>query len=310
MYADPPFVRAHSLVVGDGHVLDVREYGSASGTPALVLHGGPGSGCSPLLRRFFNPERFRIVCVDQRGAGLSQPVGGIVHNTTTHLLADLRRLREHLRIAQWIVVGGSWGATLALAHAADAPDAVAGLVLRSSFLARAEDIHWFFQGARGLEPDAWQAFAAVAPASRRETLLPWLEQTLSQGSAEEQHQAALAWWRWEQALGGRATPAEPNAAVTAGLVNRYRVQSHYLLNDCFLRERPLLTRCVQVPAVPTVLLHGRGDRVCRPEGAVLLQQALPHAQLQWVDAAGHDPGHPAMVSAMVQVLDASAQVLA
>jgi proline iminopeptidase len=303
LFPDPPLLRAHALAVGEGHVLDVREYGSAHGTPALVLHGGPGSGCSPLLRRFFHPGRFRIVCIDQRGAGWSQPAGGTEHNTTAHLLADLRRVREHLDIARWLVVGGSWGATLALAHAADAPRAIAGLVLRSSFLARREDIDWFFQGARSEQPEAWQTFAAAAPAGEQEALLPWLARTLSVGAAEQQRGAALAWWRWEQALGGASSQPEPQAAVVAGLIQRYRVQSHYLLNHCFLDERPLLTRCALVPTVPTLLLHGTLDRVCRAEGATLLQQALPHARLLWVAGAGHDPTHPAMAAAMVQGIE-------
>jgi proline iminopeptidase len=310
LYPDAPLLRRHALAVGDGHVLDLAEYGCADGVPALVLHGGPGSGCSPLLRRFFDPQRFRIVCVDQRGAGLSTPRGGTTHNTTTHLLEDLRRVRRHLGVARWLVVGGSWGAALGIAHAADDPDAVAALLLRSSFLARAEDIAWFFQGAADTAPAAWQHFAAAAPPADRTALLPWLARTLREGDAGARRSAALAWWQWEQALAGTHNDAPAGAALDAlidPLVDRYRVQSHYLLQNAFLTDPPLLQRCARAPEVPTLLLHGRVDRVCRPEGARALRRALPHAALQWIDGAGHDPAHPAMVTAMVNALDAYAE---
>jgi proline iminopeptidase len=280
----------------------VQEFGHALGVPALLLHGGPGSGSSPLLRRFFDARRFRLICVDQRGAGASTPRGAVEHNTTPHLLDDLRAVRAALGVQRWLVVGGSWGATLALAHAADAPQAVAGLLLRSSFLAGAADIAWFFQGAAEVEPAAWQRFAAAAPPAERHALLPWLARTLQHGTRAAREQAALAWWQWEQALAGTRAGAPDGDALSA-LVDRYRVQSHYLVHQCFFAGTPLLLRCALVPRVPTLLLHGRADRVCRPEGALALQRALPHAQLQWIDDAGHDPTHPAMAAALVHTLD-------
>ena len=155
LYETTPAWRSEWLEVDGGHSLHVQQFGAPDGLPVLVLHGGPGSGCSPLLPRFCDPRRYRIVCPDQRGAGQSRPSGEVAHNTTAFLLADLRTLRAHLQIARWLVVGGSWGATLALAHAADAPEAVAGLLLRSSFLARAQDIAAFFDGAAHGRPQAW-----------------------------------------------------------------------------------------------------------------------------------------------------------
>ena len=302
LYPDAPMRCRRALAVGDGHVIEVQEHGDAQGIPALVLHGGPGSGCSPLLRRFFDPQRFRIVCVDQRGAGASRPRGNLEHNTTAHLIEDLRAVRCELGIAQWLVVGGSWGAALALAYAADEPGAIAALLLRSSFLARAEDIEWFFGGAAGEAPEAWDRLAAAAAPTERSRLLPWLAATLRDGAADDRLRVALAWWHWEQALSGTRA-AEPEGEALAILVDRYRVQSHYLVNDCFLARPTLLKRCERMPRVPTLLLHGRADRVCRPPGAVALHQALPHARLQWIDGAGHDPTHPGMVDAMVRVLD-------
>lgn len=279
LFDDTPPFATHALPVGDGHVLQVQEFGRADGVPALVLHGGPGSGCSPLLRRVFDPTRWRIVCPDQRGAGGSRPRGGTAHNSTAELLADLRSIRERLAIDRWVVVGGSWGATLALAHAADQPSAVTALLLRASFLARREDIDGFF-GTLSLDE---------------------LAAALSSADAAERERAALAWWRHEQSLAGTVAP-EPQGEALAAQVDRLRVQAHYLRHGCWLQSPSLLERCEAVPRVPTRLIHAREDRICPPDGALALQRRLPHATLQWVDGAGHDAGHPAMVTAVMGAL--------
>jgi proline iminopeptidase len=267
LHPDTAPFRTQDLPVGDGHVLHVQEFGRPDGQPALVLHGGPGSGCSPLLRRFFDPARYRVICADQRGAGLSRPRGGIEHNTTAHLLADLRRLRAHLGIARWLVVGGSWGAALALAHAADDPQAIAGLLLRSSFLAREQDIRAFY------------------------------------GEPADCRRVALEWRQREQVASGLDADTPPADKTLDALIDRYRVQSHYLMHRCWLNAPTLLERCEVMPRVPTLLLHSRDDRVCPPDGAAALHARLPHGTLRWVDGAGHDPSHPAMATAMVEALD-------
>jgi proline iminopeptidase len=291
--------------VGNSHVLHVQEHGRPDGIAAVVLHGGPGSGCTPLQRRFLDPARYRIVCIDQRGAGLSRPRGETAHNTTTDLLRDLRQVREALQIERWLVVGGSWGATLAVAHAADEPEAVAALLLRSSFLARAEDVAWFFGGAAAQAPQAWQRLKDAVPDG---PVLAGLAHQLRRDEPEPRRAAALAWARWEKALAtGAQDDTTPCTDVLDALVDRYRVQSHYLLHDCWLSAPTLLERCEAVPPVPTLLLHGTADRVCRPEGALALHRALPDSQLQWVDGVGHDPTHPAMAGAMVAALDAYAR---
>lgn len=283
LHDDSPPLARHALPVGGGHVLQVLEHGRADGIPAVVLHGGPGSGSSALLRRFLDPQRYRIVSVDQRGAGGSTPRGAVVANTTAELLADLQHVREALQIERWLVVGGSWGATLAIAYAATEPQAVLALLLRATFLARREDIA-LFCAAADLD------LAALAGA-------------LHGADPQVRDHAARHWWLAEQGLSG-ATPSEPgDAAALAALVDRYRVQSHYLQADCFLTEPPLLERCALLPRVPTLLLHGLADRICPPAGAQALLQRLPHAALRWIDGAGHDPGHPAMVAAMVEALD-------
>jgi len=263
-----------------------------------VLHGGPGSGCTPLLTRFFDPERYRVICVDQRGAGGSRPAGCTEHNTTSHLLLDLRLLREHLGFDRWLVVGGSWGATLALLHAIDEPRAVSGLLLRNVFLVRRLDVDAFF----GLDTEVgWQAWTAAVPSvSRQVWLVDALNVVFKYGSEQEQRELARFWWSWECARNGLARAAPPDAEA---LVQRYRIQSHYLSHHCWLSDRPLLDRCAALPIVPTLMLHGSADAVCPPGGAEALQQRVPHAMLRWITGAGHDPMHPEMVSAMVDALD-------
>jgi proline iminopeptidase len=290
--------------VPGGHEIHVQQSGAPEGRPAVVLHGGPGSGCSPLLARFFDPACYRIICIDQRGAGLSRPHGSVVNNTTADLLADLRAVRSHLGIERWLVVGGSWGATLAIAHALDAPAAVAGLLLRGLFLARAQDIDAFFDGALHGRPQAWASFERRA-ASQGVSLLDLLHRSLASDDPAEAAATALHWWRWEQHLAGHDAAAEPDAQACAGQVARYRIQSHYLRHRCWLCT-PLLARTARLPRVPTLLLHGEHDRICAPEGASAFARAQPLAQLRWIDGAGHDPAHPGMIDAMVHALDAFA----
>ncbi|MDE1929508.1 MAG: alpha/beta fold hydrolase [Burkholderiales bacterium] len=295
-------MRDWTLAVDGGHVLRVREYGRADGLPALTLHGGPGSGCSPLQPRFFDPQRYRVICMDQRGAGLSEPRGGIEHNRTDDLVADLRRLRERLGLDGWLVVGGSWGATLALAYAAADPAAVRGLLLRSSFIARRADVATFFEGSAGLRPRAWQRLRAALPAGR--DTLAALTEALHGPDRAARERAAQAWWCWEQALTqGDEAVAPPQGAALAQQVDRLRVQAHYLVHDCWLAHPPLLERCAALPRVPTLLLHARDDLVCPAAGALALHARLPHARLQWTERGGHDPTQPQMLAAMVAALD-------
>lgn len=328
------------LDVGDGHRIHVRQFGRPDGPPAVVLHGGPGSGGSVLLPRFLDPAIHRIICPDQRGTGGSTPRGGLAANTTDDLLADLGRLRRALQIPRWLVFAGSWGATLALCHAADEPAAVSGLLLRATFVARDRDVDWFFRGARALRPRAWARFAAVLPAQAHERPLDHLARRLIDEDAGDRATLARAWFAWEQALsapssspepggttspepGGTTSPTPPrrDAPDTSGvhgtpdapdahgglLVDRYRVQAHYLRHGCWLDRPSLLERCARVPPVPTLLLHGAEDIVCRPFAALEVVRALEAAgvpvRFRLVDGVGHDPTHPAMVDAIVRAGD-------
>ena len=247
--ADLPLLKTHEIAVGGSHVLQVQEFGAPDGLPAAVLHGGPGSSASPLLRRGFDPAHWRLVCIDQRGCGASRPRGETADNTTALLVDDMRRVRAHLGITRWLVMGGSWGASLALAYASVEPQALLGLLLRASFLARREDVDAFFGPAAGAQrPRAWHRLTQDVPAP----LLPMLARALQHGTRAEQEQAATAWWRWEQALGnGLEDPPPLQGEALARQVDRLRVQAHFLVHGCWLDEQPLLARCAQLPAVPT-----------------------------------------------------------
>lgn len=305
MPADLPLLKTHAIAVGALHRLQVQEFGAPDGRPAVVLHGGPGSGSSPLLRRGFDAQRWRVVCIDQRGCGGSTPRGETAENTTAHLLEDLRLVRRRLGIETWLVSGGSWGASLALAYAAFEPQAVSALLLRATFLARREDIDGFFGPvAAAQRPRAWQRLTATFA----QPLLPALARALHEGTRAEQERAAAAWWAWEQALGNGIEVPPPLAGdALARQVDRLRIQAHYLLHDCWLDHPPLpalCALCVALPRVPTVLLHARDDLVCPAAGALALHAALPHASLRWLDTGGHDAAHPLMQAANAEALAA------
>ena len=333
---DLPLLSRETWAVPGGHQLMLTQHGCADGQPVLVLHGGPGSGCAAWLRRGFDAALYRVICLDQRGAGASQPAGATRHNSTAHLLADLRRLRQHLAIRRWLVVGGSWGATLALAHVADQPEAAAGLLLRASFLARDSDIAAFFQRSTAHNAAAlaaWDVLAGLLPGAARQALLPAIAAQMGvvddaaaadlnidpdpdpepdpditpPPPTDPQRTLATAWWLWEQALASDTPAGPPPSGLALDLlVARYRVQSHYLRHGCWLQQPSLLDLadrlCHAAPALPTLLLHGTADRVCPPAGAALLHQHLPHSQLRWASGAGHNPTHPAMAGLFRQAV--------
>lgn len=291
-----PFASGH-LDVGDGHRLYHEQCGRPDGLPLLYLHGGPGSGASPGQRRLFDPGVFRMVLFDQRGCGRSQPGGEVRANTSAHLVADIEALRAHLGIERWLVVGGSWGAGLALAYAAAHPAACRGLLLRAVFLGRASDLDWFFRAAQARHPAAWAALTRQLPGAGGDVLAA-LHAGLHGGSADTALRCALAWRAWEAALAGEPEPPAPDAAQAAALVNKYRVQSHYLTQGCFWGERDLLTRAHGLGGVPSAIVHGEADEVCLPEAARELHAHLPGSRLHWVAGCGHDLFAPAMARAL------------
>ena len=295
--------------VGDGHLLYVEQCGSADGTPMVYLHGGPGSGCSPKHRQFFDPTLCRTVLFDQRGCSRSLPRGALLHNHTDALVQDMETLRRHLGISRWLVVGGSWGAGLALAYAAAHPQACLGLVLRGVFLGRAADIDWFFQGAAQLLPDAWQKLterADQAPVSTADEVLAWFYAGLHGPDAETALACSMAWEAWEQSLSQQRAVAPRDLATgdteAALLIDKYRIQSHYLSHQCFRAGAGLLANEGNLSSLPVAILHGRLDWICRAEAAWDAHRSLPGSRLQWVEGCGHNPFEPANAAALVATI--------
>jgi proline iminopeptidase len=294
------------LDVGDGHRIYYEQCGAAAGIPVIFLHGGPGSGCSPRHRQLFDLTRYRVTLFDQRGCGRSLPRGSVQANTSDALVADIERLRQHLGIERWLVFGGSWGAGLALAYAAAHRTACLGLVLRGVFLGRASDVDWFFQQARQFLPDAWALLAAQASQGAHSDLLRWLHDGLHGGDPQAALSRAMAWETWEASVSQRQKvapgPGLPPAEAAAALVDKYRIQSHYLTNGCFWGESALLARARSLAGLPTAILHGRLDWVCRPQSAWEVHQCLPGSRLQWLDGCAHSPFEPPMSQALAQAL--------
>jgi proline iminopeptidase len=272
----------------------------------VYLHGGPGSGCSPRHRQFFDPGLCRTVLFDQRGCGRSLPRGALLHNHTDALVHDLETLRLHLGIARWLVVGGSWGAGLALAYATAHPQACLGLVLRGVFLGRASDIAWFFEGAARILPDAWQQLAGKVPGEKSKAVLQWLHTGLQGNDAAAALACALAWEAWEQSLSQQCSVAPRVLSLqdteAALLVDKYRIQSHYLIHQCFRDGAGLLPRPDALSGLPTAILHGRLDGICRPQAARDLHRDLPGSRFQWVEGCGHNPFEPGNAAALVAAI--------
>lgn len=294
------------LDVDAPHRLYIEECGNPKGKPILFLHGGPGAGCEPYHRRFFDPEVWRIVLFDQRGSGRSTPHAELTDNTTWHLVADIERIRETLGIDSWHVFGGSWGSTLALAYAETHPARVKGMVLRGVFLCRPHEIDWFYQqGASRLFPDYWEDFLApIDPAKRGELVKAYYE--LLTGKDELKRMAAAkAWSFWE---GRTATLlnnkdiadhfAEPHVALSMA-----RIECHYFNHDSFFEPNQLLRDAHRLAGIPGIIVHGRYDVICPIENAWELAKAWPDAELQIMPNSGHSAAEPATRKALVAATD-------
>lgn len=294
-----------NLPTGDGHTLFLAQYGQPDAPAAIVLHGGPGSGTQVSVLEWFDLERQRVVLFDQRGAGKSQPQGEIHNNDSAKLVADIELIREQLRIERWMVVGGSWGATLALLYAAHHAHRISAMVLRGSFLASQRELHWFFQSLRAMVPQAWEQLTFGWHDDQQQQVLATLGRQLLQGSAAEAEDAATRWGAYEdavmQAMSGKlAAPVAPAAAAKASArtIGKYRIQAHYLLSAGFTSEADLLAAAQQMANTPTIIVHGTHDLVCPPESAALLARRMPHARLHWVPRGGHTPADPLIAAAL------------
>jgi len=308
--SDPVAWQTFDLDVGEGHQLHVEQAGRPDGIPVVCLHGGPASGLSIAHRRFFDPEHYRIIQFDQRGCGRSRPRGTLEANTTAHLVADIERLRESLAISQWLVLGGSWGATLGLAYAAAHPDACLGLVLRGMFLGRPADVRDFFDEHRAVAPSAHDLMAELAPATQRGNLAQWAPGVMLGDDADLQGRLARAWQAWEAVLDGGPVPdlnVEEHPETVAARIDKYRVQAHYLANACFLDEAWWQAAARALGAMPVALIHGSDDRICPPESSRAVHGECANSVLHEVPGCRHNPFETQMLAAIRAMTDRFAE---
>jgi proline iminopeptidase len=296
------------LKVSPLHTIYVEQCGNPRGRPAVALHGGPGGGLSPEMRRFFDPQRYRTVLMDQRGCGRSTPHAELRENSTWDLVADIERVRERLGIDKWVVFGGSWGSTLALAYAAKHPERVAGIVLRGIFLLTKSEITWFYQhGASNVFPDAFARYAAAIPDAERGDFVQAYYKRLTSTDRETRIAAARAWARWE---GETISIAGPSALPSRFNEDRFveafaRIENHYFVNNGFFdHDGWLLDAAEKMRHIPCRIAHGRYD-MCTPlASAWALKQRWPEASLEIIPDAGHSSLEPGIVDALVRATDA------
>ena len=293
----------HSLAVASPHVLYIEECGNPDGLPVLFVHGGPGAGCEPWHRRFFDPEQYRIILFDQRGAGRSTPHAELEGNTTADLVADMEAIREHLGVERWVLFGGSWGSTLSLVYAETHPERVLGLILRGIFLCRPEEIRWFYQeGASRIFPDHWEDFLRPIPAAERGDLLHAYYRRLTGEDEVARMAAAKAWSLWE----GRTATLRPRRAVIDHFADPHtalalaRIEAHYFVHGAFLEPNQILRDAQRLAGIPGLVVQGRYDIICPLQSAWELHRAWPRAELQIVPDAGHAASEPGTVDALVK----------
>lgn len=284
------------LDVGDGNLVYWEVCGNPNGKPALVVHGGPGSGCGPGTRRHFDPERYRVVLFDQRGCGrstphASDPATDMSVNTTQHLLADMERLREHLGIERWLLFGGSWGSTLILAYAEQHPDRVSGIVIPSVTMSRRSEIDWLYRGVGRFFPEEWGRFRAGVPEAERDgDLLASYARLMEDPEADVRGKAAADWLAWEDAVISQEPHGTPNAYSSrppAEQLAFVRICAHYFSHAAWLEENALLHGANRLAGIPGVLIHGRLDLGSPLRTAWELARVWPDARLVVIDDSGH-----------------------
>lgn len=294
--------------MSDIHEIYWEESGNPNGVPVIALHGGPGGGSSPEMRRFFDPERYRIFLFDQRGCGRSTPHSELRENTTWDLVDDIEALRDHVGVSQWLVFGGSWGSTLSLAYGVTHPDRTLGLVLRGIFLVSKPEVQWFYQsGASRLFPDAYDRYIAPIPEDERDDLLMAFHRRLTGDDRQARIEAARAWSRWEgETLSIKGPLTTPPRFNEDDFVDAFaRIECHYFVNrGFFASDNWLLEQCAkQLKDIPGVIVHGRYDVVTPLSTAWALSKAWPKAELHIVPDAGHSSMEPGIVDKLIQATD-------
>ena len=297
------------MEVGDAHRVYVEQCGRPDGIPVVVLHGGPGGGCSPTMRRYFDPDVYRIILFDQRGCGRSRPHASVADNTTWHLVRDIELIRLTLGIDRWIVFGGSWGATLSLIYGQEHPEHTAALILRGVFLMTQPELDWFYGGGAGqFWPDLWERFVSLVPEDERGNLISAYHKRLFSGDPAQEIRFARAWATWENALASVSSdgltgdsPAEYARAFA-------RLENHYFQNAGFLSEdQQIMARLDRIKGIPGVIVQGRYDMICPPHSAYELAKQWPKARLELIGQAGHALSEPGITAELICTMDAIGQ---
>lgn len=293
------------LPLTGGHVMYWEQVGNPRGRPVLFLHGGPGAGAGTVHRRFFDPHYWRIVIFDQRGAGRSRPLGELEHNTTTDLVADVEVLRKHLGIDRFLLFGGSWGSTLALAYAQSHPARVSGAVLRGVFLGRKQEVDWFLYGMQVVFPEAHAAFVNFLPEEERDDLLAGYLRRLTHSDPAIHMPAARAWSIYE----GTCSTLLPSPETVTGFsqdrtaLGLARIEAHYFANELFLPAKGLLSRMNRITDIPAEIIQGRYDMICPPVSAFDLAEHWRNARLTIVPDAGHSALEPGIRRALIAAVE-------
>lgn len=305
LYPDIAPFETGLLPLSAGHVMYWEQVGNPRGQPALFLHGGPGAGAGSIHRRFFDPHHWRLVIFDQRGAGRSRPMGELRENTTPHLVADIEALRRFLGIEKWLLFGGSWGSTLALAYAQAHPQRVTGCVLRGIFLGRAAEVDWFLHGLRRVFPDAWAAFAEHVPAAERGDLLSAYLKRLCDPDPLVHGPAARAWSLYEGSCSTLLPSPETVAsfAQDRSALGLARIEAHYFRHDLFLPPEGLLGHMDRIAHIPAEIVQGRYDMICPCDTAFDLAAAWARARLTVIPDAGHSALEPGVRTALVAAVE-------
>jgi proline iminopeptidase len=290
------------LQVSDLHKIYYEEVGNPNGQPAVVLHGGPGAGCSPDMRRFFDPKHYRIVLFDQRACGRSSPLAVLEGNTTWDIVEDIEKLRTHLGIEKWLVFGGSWGSTLSLSYSEKYPERTTHLVLRGIFLSRDKDNRWLYDmGASEIYPEQWAEFCAGVTRNQGESWVDAYYRVLTSDDKKAQLEAAKRWSNWEWSIIKLVTLERPTEDQFA--LNFARIECHFIINNCFLEENQLLRDSSKIRHIPTSIVHGRYDVICAMDNAFALKQALPDARLVVCPRSGHSQFEEEISNALVEATD-------
>jgi proline iminopeptidase len=297
-------VNQYMLKVNDSHVINVEEYGNKNGIPMLFLHGGPGAGTSPVFQKYFNPNKYRLIMFDQRGCGKSIPYGEVTENTTQDLIEDINLILGHFSIDKAHIYGGSWGSTLALLYAEAHPEKVLSLTLRGIFLCRKDDINWFYQnGASEIYPQYWENYISIVDQSERENILSAYHEMIFSSDETISNRACKEWSLWE----GKSSCLIPSNNVINSFdecaVSLARIESHFFMNNCFIRENQILEDINKIKDIPCIIVHGQYDIVCPIRQAHDLHKVYDNAELIIAKDAGHSLLEPSISKEILNIFD-------